>query len=48
VSGFGVEEKRRLYREHGVALVWVVNPYSKIVIAYRPDALPELFNIDQD
>jgi Uma2 family endonuclease len=43
-----IEEKRRSYLENGVKLVWVVNPYSKIVIAYRPDVPPELFNIKND
>jgi Uma2 family endonuclease len=43
-----IEEKKRSYLDHGVKLVWVVNPYSKIVIAYRPDAHPELFNVDEN
>ena len=41
-----IEDKTRLYLEYGVKLVWVVNPDSKIVIAYRPDVPPELFNIN--
>lgn len=41
-----VEEKTRIYRQHGVALVWIVNPYSKFVIAYRPEGMPELFHFE--
>jgi Uma2 family endonuclease len=32
----------------GVGLVWIVDPIFRTVCVYRPDAEPELFNIQQD
>jgi len=43
-----VEEKTRVYRSTGVQLVWIVNPYSKFVIAYRPEGMPELYHLEND
>jgi Uma2 family endonuclease len=43
-----IETKTRMYLAHGVELVWVVNPYSKIVIADRPEGPPEFFHVEND
>ena len=43
-----VEEKTRLYRETGVKLVWIVNPYSNTVTAYRPKGPPEFFHAESE
>ena len=40
-----VDDKIELYLESGVAIVWVVNPRFRTVVAYRPGAEPELFNV---
>lgn len=44
----GITEKTQAYLEAGVPLVWEVNPFSKIVISYRPGLPPELFNVTQE
>jgi Uma2 family endonuclease len=41
-----IEEKIRVYREFGVKLVWIVNPYSETVPAFRPKDAPEFFNAE--
>jgi Uma2 family endonuclease len=40
-----IHEKIDSYLESGVLVVWVVDPYFRPVMVYRPDADPELFNI---
>lgn len=39
-----VAEKVQEYLDAGVPLVWVIDPYFRTVIVYRPGAEPELFN----
>lgn len=43
-----VREKIELYRETGVALIWVVNPGLKTVLVIRAGDEPELFNVRQE
>ena len=43
----GVTEKVEEYLALGVALVWVVNPRFRTVEVFRPDAEPQLFNVQQ-
>jgi Uma2 family endonuclease len=43
-----IHEKIAAYLSAGVPLVWVVNPYDRTVRVYRPDAQPQLFNIEQE
>jgi len=43
-----VAEKIRDYLSAGVPVVLKVDPFDKAVIAYRPDAPPELFHVGQD
>ncbi len=44
----GIREKSNAYLAAGVPLVWEVNPFSKVVAAYRPGAPPGHFNVTQD
>jgi Uma2 family endonuclease len=41
-------EKIRAYLDAGVALVWLVDPYFRTVIVYRPDVPPQMFNVQQE
>lgn len=43
-----IHEKLALYRQAGVALVWLLDPYSQTVVVHRPDAEPALFNVHQE
>ncbi len=43
-----ISEKVDLYLKCGVTLVWVVDPHFQTVTVYRPDQLPEQFNIEQE
>jgi Uma2 family endonuclease len=43
-----IDEKIALYLEMGVALVWVINPNLRTVLVLRPDAEPELFNVQAE
>ncbi len=43
-----IHEKVMVYQSAGVPLVWVLNPYSRMVTVHRPDAEPESFNIHQE
>ncbi|MCX7418647.1 MAG: Uma2 family endonuclease [Planctomycetia bacterium] len=43
----GVSEKIEEYLALGVPLVWVVDPRFRTVEVFRPDAEPELFNVQQ-
>ncbi|MBI1311956.1 hypothetical protein GC176_11740 [bacterium] len=43
-----ISEKVDLYLKCGVPLVWVVDPHFQTVTVYRPDQLPEQFNIEQE
>jgi Uma2 family endonuclease len=43
-----IADKLRAYCRAGVPLVWVVDPDFRYVIAHRPDAEPELFNVRQE
>ncbi len=43
----GVAEKVEEYLAAGVAIVWVVDPRFRTVEVFRPDADPQLFNIQQ-
>ena len=42
-----VTEKVEEYLALGVAIVWVVNPRFRTVEVFRPDAEPQLFNVQQ-
>lgn len=44
----GVSEKIELYREAGVALIWIVNPDLQTVQVLRAGAEPEMFNVRQE
>jgi hypothetical protein len=43
-----IHTKIETYLEVGVPLVWVISPYDRTVRVYRPDAEPELFNVNQE
>lgn len=43
-----VEEKVQIYRKKGIRLVWVINPFSKTVTAYRPQGTPEFFHEENE
>lgn len=43
-----INDKVDIYLEAGVLLVWIVEPRHSIVTVHRPDAKPQLFNIDQE
>lgn len=43
-----IHEKIRIYQSAGVPLIWVLNPYDRMVIVYRPGAEPDSFNIHQE
>jgi Uma2 family endonuclease len=42
-----ITDKIRDYLEAKVKLIWVVEPVFRTITVYRPDAEPELFNIQQ-
>ena len=42
-----ITEKVEDYLAAGVALVWIVSPKFRTVEVHRPDADPELFNVQQ-
>ena len=42
-----IHEKIRLYLDHGVAAVWIVDPDDRTVRIYRRGLLPVFFNSDQ-
>jgi Uma2 family endonuclease len=43
-----INDKIDAYRRSGVPLVWLVDPHLRTVTVLRPDALPELFNVNQE
>lgn len=43
-----IHDKIEVFLAAGVALVWIMNPYDRTVLAYRPGAEPELFNARQE
>lgn len=43
-----IHEKIAVYQAAGVPLVWVINPYDRTVMMYRPDAEPESFNVREE
>lgn len=43
-----IAEKVELYKETGVALIWIVDPYLQTVLVLRAGEEPELFNVRQD
>ena len=43
-----IHEKIMLYQTSGVPLIWIINPYSRMVTVHRPDAEPESFNVRQE
>ena len=43
-----VSEKVEEYLAAGVFLVWIVDPVFATISVYRPDALPQLFNRNQE
>jgi Uma2 family endonuclease len=43
-----IKDKIALYRQSGVPLVWVLDPYDRTVTVYRLDAEPESFNVRQE
>lgn len=42
-----VDSKVEAYLREGVRLVWVLNPRSRTLTAYRPDAAPQFFSGEQ-
>ncbi|CAA9371689.1 MAG: hypothetical protein AVDCRST_MAG64-172 [uncultured Phycisphaerae bacterium] len=42
-----VVEKIETYLDCGVRIVWIVDPDLQTVTVYRPDRMPELFNVSQ-
>lgn len=42
-----IADKVREYLSVGVALVWIVDPHFRTVVVHRPDAQPEMFNVEQ-
>jgi Uma2 family endonuclease len=43
-----VDEKIDKYLEASVPLAWIVDPHNQTVLVHRPDALPQLFNVEQE
>jgi Uma2 family endonuclease len=43
-----IDQKMDTYRGAGVPLIWVIDPHDQTVTVYRPDAAPELVNVNQD
>ena len=43
-----IHEKVTVYRQAGVLLIWLIDPYDLTVMVHRPNAEPELFNIHQE
>jgi Uma2 family endonuclease len=43
-----IHEKITVYQSAGVPLVWVLNPYDRIVMVYRLNAEPQSFNVHQE
>ena len=43
-----IDEKVDEYLVNGVALVWIVDSHFQTVTVHRPDAEPEMFNIEQE
>jgi Uma2 family endonuclease len=43
-----IEDKLTSYRDAGVPLVWIVNPYQRTVTVHRPSAEPEMVNAQQE
>jgi len=43
-----ISENVDLYLKCGVPLVWVVDPHFQTVTVFRPDQLPEQFNVEQE
>ena len=43
-----ITDKISAYLRAGVALVWIVEPVFRTIIIYRPDAQPQLVNLDQE
>lgn len=43
-----IHEKLTRYRQTGVPLTWVLDPYSRTVMVHRLDAEPETFNVRQE
>jgi Uma2 family endonuclease len=43
-----ITDKVREYLDAGVRLVWVVDPVFRTIEVFRPDAEPELFNIQRE
>lgn len=43
-----INEKIDAYLAAGVPLVWIIDPFRRLVIAYRPDAEPALFTATQE
>ena len=41
-----INEKLRSYIDAGVKFAWVVDPRFRTITVYRPDAEPELFNVN--
>ncbi len=43
-----IADKVSEYLDAGVPLVWIVDPRFSTAIVHRPDARPQLFNVDQE
>jgi Uma2 family endonuclease len=43
-----IAEKTHAYLAAGVAVVWEVNPFSKVAAVYRPGQPPELFSVTHE
>jgi Uma2 family endonuclease len=43
-----IGEKIDEYLAAGLPLVWVVDPYRRTVVVYRPDTPPEMFNVTHE
>jgi Uma2 family endonuclease len=42
-----LHEKLDLYREAGVPLVWIVDPYARTITIHQPEQPPRMVNVEQ-
>jgi Uma2 family endonuclease len=43
-----IHEKITIYQTAGVPLIWIINPYDRTVMMYRPNREPVSFNAEQE